>query len=103
MAARSDVHRAPYEIGPHRRAATLGVRFAALGAPSSSRSTNDGDLIFCRLNPPHRGTDQRKLFSGTFHITQLSGSVHFPPTRGVASGLTAVGSFVVDFDIRANS
>src|ERR1019366_7174468 len=33
-------------------------RFAALGAPLSSRSTNDADLIFCRLNPPHWWTDQ---------------------------------------------
>jgi hypothetical protein len=36
-------------------------------------------------------------------ITQLSGSVHFPNTRGVASGLTAGVSFVVGFDIGANS
>jgi hypothetical protein len=36
-------------------------------------------------------------------ITQLSGSTHFPNTRGVASGLTAGFSFVVGFDIGANS
>ena len=33
-------------------------------------------------------------------ITQLSGSTHFPNTRGVVSGLTGVSfSFVVGFDI----